>query len=179
MKAPVSSATSVIPVRAQRLSAECRAGLVCNSGAQLAETTTRSGDWSRTDASDFVSIVIPLLATTGPPAIDAIPQRKCVQPSARVSLVRLARRAAAQAAGPGAAAPPAGTLKIGGDLLVNRMGFGAMRLTGPGIWGEPRDAAEARRVLRRALELGVNFIDTADAYGPEVSERLIKEALHP
>jgi pyridoxine 4-dehydrogenase len=62
---------------------------------------------------------------------------------------------------------------------VNRMGFGAMRLTGPGIWGEPKDAAEARRVLRRAVELGVNFIDTADAYGPEVSERLIKEALHP
>jgi len=59
------------------------------------------------------------------------------------------------------------------------MGFGAMRLTGSGIWGEPRDAAEAHRVLRRAVELGVNFIDTADAYGPEVSERLIKEALHP
>jgi aryl-alcohol dehydrogenase-like predicted oxidoreductase len=59
------------------------------------------------------------------------------------------------------------------------MGFGAMRLTGPGIWGEPKDAVEARRVLRRAVELGVDFIDTADAYGPEVSERLIKEALHP
>lgn len=59
------------------------------------------------------------------------------------------------------------------------MGFGAMRITGPGIWGEPKDAAEARRVLRRAVELGVNFIDTADAYGPEVSERLIEEALHP
>jgi len=73
----------------------------------------------------------------------------------------------------------AGTLTIGGDLSVNRMGFGAMRLTGSGIWGEPQDAAEARRVLRRALELGVNFIDTADAYGPEVSERLIAEALHP
>ena len=62
---------------------------------------------------------------------------------------------------------------------MNRMGFGAMRLTGPGIWGEPKDAAEARRVLRRAVELGVDFIDTADAYGPDVSERLIKEALHP
>jgi aryl-alcohol dehydrogenase-like predicted oxidoreductase len=59
------------------------------------------------------------------------------------------------------------------------MGFGAMRLTGPGIWGEPKDPAEARRVLRRAVELGVDFIDTADAYGPEVSERLIAEALHP
>ncbi|MDE2137818.1 MAG: aldo/keto reductase, partial [Gammaproteobacteria bacterium] len=78
-----------------------------------------------------------------------------------------------------APAAAAGTLTIGGDLVVNRMGFGAMRLTGPGIWGEPKDPIEARRVLRRALELGVNFIDTADAYGPEVSERLIKEALHP
>src|SRR5215467_14961554 len=84
---------------------------------------------------------------------------------------RTARRQAPAAA--------AGTLTIGGDLVVNRMGFGAMRLTGPGIWGEPKDAVEARRVLRRAVELGVDFIDTADAYGPEVSERLIKEALHP
>jgi pyridoxine 4-dehydrogenase len=73
----------------------------------------------------------------------------------------------------------AGTLKIGGDLRVNRLGFGAMRITGEGIWGEPSDPAQARAVLRRALELGVNFIDTADAYGPEVSERLIAEALHP
>src|SRR6266481_2541260 len=78
-----------------------------------------------------------------------------------------------------APAAAAGTLKIGGDLLVNRMGFGAMRITGAGIWGEPKDPAEARRVLRRAVELGVDFIDTADAYGPEVSERLIAEALHP
>jgi aryl-alcohol dehydrogenase-like predicted oxidoreductase len=80
------------------------------------------------------------------------------------------------------ARPPAaaaGTLKIGGDLTVNRLGFGAMRVTGQGIWGEPPDGAEARRVLRRAVELGVDFIDTADAYGPEVSERLIAEALHP
>jgi aryl-alcohol dehydrogenase-like predicted oxidoreductase len=79
-------------------------------------------------------------------------------------------------------APPAaaaGTLKIGGDLMVNRMGFGAMRITGSGIWGEPKDAGEARRVLRRAVELGVDFVDTADAYGPQVSERLIAEALHP
>lgn len=76
-------------------------------------------------------------------------------------------------------AAAAGTVKIGGDLTVNRLGFGAMRLTGQGIWGEPPDAAEARRVLRRAVELGVDFIDTADAYGPEVSERLIAEALHP
>ena len=78
-----------------------------------------------------------------------------------------------------AAAAAAGTLTIGGDLTVNRMGFGAMRLTGEGIWGEPKDPAEARRVLRRAVDLGVNFIDTADAYGPEVNERLIAETLHP
>ena len=68
---------------------------------------------------------------------------------------------------------------LGGDLKVNRMGFGAMRVTGPGIWGEPKDPAEAKRVLRRAVELGINFIDTADSYGPEVSERLIGETLHP
>jgi pyridoxine 4-dehydrogenase len=78
---------------------------------------------------------------------------------------------------PNAAA--AGTFPLGGDLLVNRLGFGAMRLTGEGIWGEPENPEEARRVLRRAVELGVNLIDTADSYGPEVSERLISEALHP
>ncbi|MGA8656939.1 MAG: aldo/keto reductase [Chthoniobacterales bacterium] len=71
------------------------------------------------------------------------------------------------------------TLKIGGDLTVNRLGFGAMRLTGKGIWGEPKDVDEAKRVLKRAVELGVNFIDTADSYGPAVSERLIGEALSP
>jgi len=71
------------------------------------------------------------------------------------------------------------TFKIGGDLEVKRLGFGAMRLTGPGIWGEPKDPDEARRVLKRALELGVNFVDTADSYGPVVSERLIGEALAP
>lgn len=76
-------------------------------------------------------------------------------------------------------AADAGTITIGGDLVVSRMGFGAMRITGPGIWGEPKDPQEARSVLRRAVELGVDFIDTADAYGPEVSERLIAEALHP
>jgi hypothetical protein len=74
------------------------------------------------------------------------------------------------AAAPAAAA---GTVKLGGDLVVNRMGFGAMRITGPDIWGEPKDPAEARRVLHRALDLGVNFFDTADAYGPNVSELLI------
>jgi pyridoxine 4-dehydrogenase len=66
-----------------------------------------------------------------------------------------------------------------GDMRVPRLGFGAMRITGDGIWGEPRDPAEARRLLQRVVELGVRFIDTADAYGPEVSERLIAEALHP
>ena len=72
-----------------------------------------------------------------------------------------------------------GTFDIGGELTVNRLGFGAMRLTGEGIWGEPRDPDECKRVLRRAIELDVNLIDTADAYGPEVSERLIAEALYP
>src|SRR5437879_9430510 len=72
-----------------------------------------------------------------------------------------------------------GTLTIGGDLTVYRLGFGAMRLTGPGIWGPPADRQEALAVLRRALELGINLIDTADSYGPEVSELLIAEALYP
>jgi pyridoxine 4-dehydrogenase len=76
-------------------------------------------------------------------------------------------------------ASAAGTFAIGGELTVNRLGFGAMRLTGQGIWGEPRDPDEARRVLRRAVELGVDLIDTADSYGPHVSERLIAEALYP
>jgi pyridoxine 4-dehydrogenase len=76
-------------------------------------------------------------------------------------------------------ATAAGTFEIGGELTVNRLGFGAMRLTGDGIWGEPRDRDECKRVLRRAVEIGVNLIDTADSYGPEVSERLIAEALHP
>jgi aryl-alcohol dehydrogenase-like predicted oxidoreductase len=73
----------------------------------------------------------------------------------------------------------AGTFAIGGDLTINRLGYGAMRLTGPGIWGPPKDRDEARRVLQRAVELGVNFIDTADAYGPDVSEEIIAEALYP
>lgn len=76
-------------------------------------------------------------------------------------------------------AASAGMIDIGGDLRVNRVGFGAMRITGRGIWGEPRDREEAKAVPRRAVELGVNFIDTADSYGPEVSEGLIAEALHP
>src|SRR4051795_10098877 len=73
----------------------------------------------------------------------------------------------------------AGTIDVGGDLTVNRLGYGAMRLTGDGIWGEPKSRDEAKAVLRRAVELGVNFIDTADSYGPDVSETLIGEALSP
>jgi pyridoxine 4-dehydrogenase len=76
-------------------------------------------------------------------------------------------------------AAAAGTIEIGGDMVVHRMGFGAMRITGPGIWGDPPDREQARATLRRVVELGVNFIDTADSYGPEVSERLIAEALYP
>jgi pyridoxine 4-dehydrogenase len=76
-------------------------------------------------------------------------------------------------------AADAGSISLGGDLTVHRLGFGAMRITGRGIWGEPDDRAEANAVLRRAVGLGVNFIDTADAYGPDVSETLIAEALHP
>lgn len=87
----------------------------------------------------------------------------------------------------GAVARAAGTIstegnsmfKIGGDLPVNRLGFGAMRITGEGIWGWPKDREEAKKVLKRVVKLGVNLIDTADAYGPETSELLIAEALHP
>lgn len=76
-------------------------------------------------------------------------------------------------------AKASGTFVIGDDLTVNRLGYGAMRITGKGIWGEPQNPETAKKVLRRAVELGVNFIDTADSYGPEVSERLIGEALAP
>ena len=76
-------------------------------------------------------------------------------------------------------AAQAGTITLGGDLTVNRMGYGAMRITGPGIWGPPADPATALATLRRAVELGVNFIDTADSYGPFISEELIAEALYP
>jgi pyridoxine 4-dehydrogenase len=76
-------------------------------------------------------------------------------------------------------AATAGTVSIGGDMTVNRCGFGAMRITGQGIWGDPPDRDEAKAVLRRAIELGVNFIDTADSYGPDISETLIAEALYP
>jgi aryl-alcohol dehydrogenase-like predicted oxidoreductase len=116
-------------------------------------------------------------------------RRDFLATAAGVTLCGVAGAASAGIAQTGASAAPAvdrrlpaaaaGTLRLGGDLEVARMGFGAMRITGEGIWGEPRDQREARAVLRRAVELGVNFIDTADAYGPDVSERLIKEALHP
>lgn len=72
-----------------------------------------------------------------------------------------------------------GTFPIGGEVAVNRLGFGAMQITGRGVWGPPKDRAEAIRVLKRLPELGINFIDTADSYGPDVSEQLIREALHP
>jgi pyridoxine 4-dehydrogenase len=72
-----------------------------------------------------------------------------------------------------------GTFKIGGEISVHRLGFGAMRITGPGIWGAPKDKDECLRTLKRLPELGIDFIDTADAYGPEISEELIREALHP
>ena len=81
------------------------------------------------------------------------------------------------AANPDAA--QSGSFDLGGDLPVHRLGFGAMRITGQGIWGDPKDPAEAKRVLQRLPDLGVNFIDTADSYGPEISELLIAEALHP
>jgi len=76
-------------------------------------------------------------------------------------------------------AAASGTFVIGGDLPVTRLGFGSMQLTGPGVWGDPADPAEAVRVLRRSVELGVDFIDTADSYGPFTAELLIREALHP
>jgi len=79
----------------------------------------------------------------------------------------------------GALAGHSGTVSLGGELTVNRLGFGAMRLTGDGIWGPPKDLPSALAVLRRATELGVNFIDTADSYGPYISEELIAKALTP
>lgn len=79
----------------------------------------------------------------------------------------------------GISAATAGTVSLGGELSVNRLGFGAMRLTGDGIWGPPKNRSEALAVLRRAVEHDANFIDTADSYGPNVSEELIAEALFP
>src|SRR6059058_5988553 len=120
------------------------------------------------------------------------PRSEKKQSSAAVRFTR--RKFVSIAAGSGAALLTAGrsamfaatsspstgsTWQLGGDLTVNRLGFGAMRLTGDGIWGWPPDRENALKVLRRAVELGVNLIDTADAYGPEVSELLIADALHP
>src|SRR6202789_3567964 len=79
----------------------------------------------------------------------------------------------------GLSAAGSADLRIGGGLSIHRLGCGAMRITGKGVWGEPKDRSEAIRVLRRAVELGINFIDTADSYGPEASETLIAEALYP
>jgi pyridoxine 4-dehydrogenase len=76
-------------------------------------------------------------------------------------------------------AAKSGSFKVGGDIKINRLGFGAMRITGPGIWGPPQDRAEALRTLKRLPDLGIDFVDTADSYGPDVSEQLIREALHP
>jgi aryl-alcohol dehydrogenase-like predicted oxidoreductase len=115
------------------------------------------------------------VAWDGSPAGRSLLERECVSHMTRSSTVP----------GPGTAARDAlpaahsGTFLLGGDLPVHRLGFGAMRLTGKGIWGEPADRAEAIAVLRRAVELGVNLIDTAESYGPDVSERLIAEALYP
>lgn len=117
-----------------------------------------SSDWNRRRFLEAATSTLGIGATAGLALATATPERV------------VNRRLPAAAAG---------VLWIGGDLEVARMGFGAMRLTGEGIWGEPRDARECRAVLRRAVDLGVNFIDTADAYGPNVSERLIAEALHP
>ncbi len=91
-------------------------------------------------------------------------------PSRRMKTDRFSKKSPAAASG---------VFALGGDLPVHRLGFGAMRITGPGVWGEPEDPAAARRLLRKAVDLGINLIDTADSYGPEVSERLVAEALHP
>src|SRR5215470_13209144 len=107
-----------------------------------------------------------------------ITRRKFVEMSAATGAAILTgAKVFGATAAPGAATNP--VFKLGGDMEVNRLGFGAMRITGPGIWGWPKDRAEAVKVLKRAVDLGVNLIDTADAYGPETSELLIAEALHP
>lgn len=111
-------------------------------------------------------------------------RRMLVGGTAAMTALALARfslpvHAAKQQGGDSMSAAAAGTISIGKDLTVNRLGFGAMRITGEGIWGYPENRDEAVRILRRAVELGVNFIDTADSYGPATSEELIAEALHP
>ena len=106
-----------------------------------------------------------------------ITRRRFIEVSMATGATVLAGGKILAAQSPGTAMNP--TFKIGGDLEVNRLGFGAMRITGNGIWGWPPDRANALKVLKHAVELGVNLIDTADAYGPETSELLIAEALHP
>src|ERR1700732_35275 len=109
---------------------------------------------------------------------NSITRRKFVEMSMATGATILVGRAVlGSTSTPGSATNS--TFKIGGDLEVNRLGFGAMRITGEGIWGWPPDRANAVKVLKRAVDLGVNLIDTADAYGPETSELLIAEALHP
>jgi aryl-alcohol dehydrogenase-like predicted oxidoreductase len=105
--------------------------------------------------------------------------RRQVLQHAGVLMTGVAVSSGVGAAGHAAPAGQAGTLVIGKDLTVNRLGFGAMRLVGPDVWGEPPDREAAKAVLRRAVELGVNFIDTADAYGPATDEALVAEALYP
>jgi pyridoxine 4-dehydrogenase len=109
-------------------------------------------------------------------ALDAILRR--ARPMAVQGIKRQARDGMTNGNGSTPAAA-SGTFRIGGELEVYRLGFGAMRITGEGVWGPPRDHGEAIRVLRRTVELGINLIDTADSYGPDVSEELIAEALHP
>src|SRR5215471_11480284 len=109
--------------------------------------------------------------------MDAACRAAIGDPAARLGNCTSGLREAAMASPAGATA--AGSIEIGGDLVVRRLGFGAMRVTGRGIWGEPPDEGQAKATLRRVVDHGVNFIDTADSYGPEVSERLIAEALYP
>jgi pyridoxine 4-dehydrogenase len=118
------------------------------------------------------------LRTTGKQTECSLSRRTFVGMALGSGVALLAARPAA-IFGASSAAAASSTWRLGGDLSVNRLGFGAMRLTGEGIWGWPPDRANALKVLRRAVELGANLIDTADAYGPEVSELLIAEALHP
>src|SRR5262245_289350 len=117
------------------------------------------------------------MAAAGRAAMDAVCRAAVGGPGSWLGKCNDRHREAAMASPAGAAA--AGSIEIGGDLVVRRLGFGAMRVTGRGIWGEPPDEGQAKATLRRVVDLGVNFIDTADSYGPEVSERLIAETLYP
>ena len=114
------------------------------------------------------------MSTTNQASIKPERSRESDRPPASTKL-----RRGKQSADDSKPATQSGTFTIGGDLPVHRLGFGAMQLTGPGVWGEPADRTEAIAVLRRAVELGISLIDTADSYGPYVSEELIREALHP